>query len=241
VPGEPPEAVAVLERAVRQRSEQQLAHVEHVAAAGIEEPAADAFLDRAAEHRLHEPARRRLTQRLEIHAHGSGVLPQRLDRVRRRLAGAHRRDHERRPRGREVQHQRRRGRIEQLGVVHAEHHRATAGPLEQRRRARAHQRQRFACGGVGRQQAGEGPERDRSRAARRQDPLDEHPSRAATAVTWRARRDLPTPAGPLTTRPLPPAAVRRAAMRSASALRPISGHARGSGKRARAVDGTRLP
>jgi hypothetical protein len=63
---EPPEALAILECALGQRPDQQLAHVEHVAAAALVHPAAGGALHRRAEHGLDEPARLRLPQRLEL-------------------------------------------------------------------------------------------------------------------------------------------------------------------------------
>ena len=118
---QPPEPLAVLERALGQRADEQLAHVERVAAAALVHPAARRALDGRAEHRLDQPARLRLAQRLELQPRDAGVLPQRLHRVGDRLAAPHRHDDERRAGQHDVQDERRGRGVEQLRVVDAEH------------------------------------------------------------------------------------------------------------------------
>ena len=85
-PGEAPEAAAVLQRAVGERAEQQLADVEDVAAAAVVHPAPRRLLDRRPEDGLDEPAGAGLVERAELEPERARVLPQLLDGVGQRLA-----------------------------------------------------------------------------------------------------------------------------------------------------------
>jgi hypothetical protein len=59
-------------------------------------------------------------ERSEVHAQSARVLPQRRDRIRARLAGSDRRDHERDSVFGYVQQERRRRGVEQLRVVNSD-------------------------------------------------------------------------------------------------------------------------
>ena len=192
---EPPEPLAVLERALGQRADEQLAHVQRVAAAALVHPAARRALDRRAEHRLDQPAGLRLAQRLELQPRDAGVLPQRLHRVGDRLAAAHRHDDERRAGQDDMQDERRGRGVEQLRVVDAQHDRSAARPLLQAVRHPPHDRQRAVGHPVVGDQRRERAERDGRGAAGRLHPGGVPPSALAAATAWRARLDLPTPAG----------------------------------------------
>ena len=231
-PRDPPQAALEREDAVGQRAQHELAQVQRVARLRATTQRSPNCSSGAAERRLDQRRDGLVAQRAELHAPRVGVLPQRLDRVRGRLAGADGGDDERAPGRRQVQHERGRDRVEQLRVVDAEDHRAGRGALAQRLRAAPHQLERVVGAHVVRDQAGDRAERHRRGAARGLHPGRSAPSRSAAACASRASRDLPTPAAGADDDAAAAPVPARAAMSSELGLTPHERpHACGRGRR----------
>ena len=169
-PDQPPEPLAILERPLGERADQQLAHVQRIAAAALLHPTPRGALDGTAEHGLDEPAGGRRVERGQLHSRQARVLPQRLDRVGPRLGGPHRDDHEGGPSEHEVKHERGGRRVEQLPVVDAEHDRPAGRALLEGGPGAPHQLERAAAVAGAREQRGECAERHRRGALRRLHP-----------------------------------------------------------------------
>ena len=174
---------------------EQLAHVQRVALAALVHPAAGRLLDRRAQHRLDQLGRLGLVERVELQPRHAGVLPQRPDGVRARLARPQRHDHEGGAGEHEVEHQRRRRGVEQLRVVDAEHDRAG------RPRARAARSaiRRMSSSGLPRGTfVGSSAANAASGTVAALRVACTHAGGrrpgVAAATAWRARLDLPTPA-----------------------------------------------
>ena len=170
-PREPPEAAIGDQAAAVDGAEHELARVQRIALAAIEHPALRLLLHGPTERGLDQRPHRLVAEALQLEPLRAAVLPQRDDRVRARLARAHRGDDEHAGPRRQVQHERSGRGIEQLGVVDAEHDRASRGALAQQLRALAQEVERLLGAHGRRQQTGEGAERDHRRAARRLHPL----------------------------------------------------------------------
>ena len=197
---QPPQIGAEDEPPRVEGAEHELADVERVALAALPDPAQRPLLHRPAERRLDELLDGRVVQRIELHAQRARVLPERHDGVRARLAGADRRDDERAPRDRQMQHERRGHGVEQLRVVDADDDRAPVRPLGQRLDAAAHEGEGVTRPDAVGDDPGERSERDRRGALRRLHPVDER------AVLAR-RRARPHARG-ATSRPRPPRSAR---------------------------------
>jgi hypothetical protein len=183
-PGQTPQPVSEAQHALSSQAAEQLGDVQRVAVAELPDPIAHAGLHRATENRLDQLIGLGLVERSEREPICAGVLPQRLDRVRARLAGPQGHDDERRRRSREVEDERGRGVVEVLRVVDAENELPAPGELRERLRGRSQHRQRV----VGAEALGQHPreraERDRRRAAGRLHPQ----RRCATLLGRRERR-----------------------------------------------------
>ena len=90
----------------------QLARVHRASPAAVEDPADDLLLDGPLERGLDQPSDLVVPQTSEVEPTRAGVLPQRDDGVRTRLTDANGRDHECVPAGGQLQHERRRYRVE---------------------------------------------------------------------------------------------------------------------------------
>jgi hypothetical protein len=124
-------------------------------------------------------------ERAELEALRAVVGPERCDRVRRGLAGAHGRNDERGPGGAQVLDERGRRRVEQLGVVHAEDERPPGGLPAQLLDGGLQQGEEVIGTHVSGHDTDERPQRHEGRAARRLHP------RRGRAGARRRRERLP--------------------------------------------------
>ena len=170
---ESPEPGRPDERARFDGAADKLAHVQHVSPADLGHPVKRGLLHRVTERRLDEGPDRIVAEVGELHSAGGVVLPQRHDRVGARLAGAHRREHERRPRRSEMQHERGRDRVEQLRIVDADHGLTASSARAELLAAASHQRDDVVGANLVGHQIGHGREWNRSPASRRLHPVDE--------------------------------------------------------------------
>ena len=100
-------------------------------------------------------------ERLQIQVLEPPVLPQRDDRVGRRLRRAHGEHHSQGARDRQLMHECRRRVVKQMSVVHDQHRGALAGGLEHGAAREHHHREPIEAGRIERrQQVGEGTKRD---------------------------------------------------------------------------------
>ena len=221
---QPPQPAGARERAAVDGGRDELAHVQRVALAGVEDPAQRRLLDRTVERGLDQHPDRLVAQPPQLHPPRAGVLPQRHDRVRARVPGAHGREHERGAGLREVQDERGRHGIEQLRVVDAEHDRrppARSSSTSALCRIRSSVSSDRASSGISPANAPSGTAAALLVACTQPTSA---PSRSAAACASRARRDLPTPAAALSTTPRHAASPRADAMSPSSISRPVSGH-----------------
>ena len=148
-----------------ERPEHQLAEEEHVALAADGEVRHGGPVDRAAQHRLEELGDRPGVEPDELEPLDDTVLPQGRHRLGRHLAGAEGGQDEGRVAPGQLVDERGRGVVEQVGVVDHEGEAPALGPFEERRRRPAEQvgpvvdASRLTVVG-GREQRGEGPERE---------------------------------------------------------------------------------
>ena len=193
---QPPQTGAEDEPTRVEGAEHELADVERVALAALPDPPQRPLLHRPAEGRLDELLDGRVVERIELHAQRARVLPERHDGVRARLARADRRDDERAPRDRQVQHERRGHGVEQLRVVDADDDLAPVRPLGQRLDAAAHQGECVARPDAVGHDPGERSERDRRGALRGLHPVDERAVLRGDARGLTREARLPDPGTP---------------------------------------------
>ena len=190
---ESPEPGRPDERARLDGAADKLAHVQHVSPADLGHPVKRGLLHRVTERRLDEGPDRIVAEVGELHSPGGVVLPQRNDRVGARLAGAHRREHERRPRRREMQDERGRNRVEQLRIVDADHDLTASSAGAELLAAASHQRDDVVGANLVGHEIGHGRERNRSPASRRLHPVDERALALRRVLCLPGQTRLPDP------------------------------------------------
>ena len=169
---ESPVTVDADERVRGTRRQEELVRVEHVALRGVVDPLAGALLNRPVENCLDQLYRVRFRQRLEFQALRTGILPERLHRVRTWFRGPDRGQDEGGAGHRELEDQRRRGRVEPLRVVDADYDRAALGVLPKGPGGALQLQQLIVRPGIRRKKLRASRQRHRRRAPRALHPAD---------------------------------------------------------------------
>jgi hypothetical protein len=168
-----PQTVVEAEAPLLQRPDDQLARVENVAGTAVDDPAEERLADRTWERRLDERLDGRIAERRKLHPTRSCILPERVDRVRRRFAGTDRCDDEHPGRGRQVEDECGRRRVEQMRIIDPEADRAPGGAGPDALRAAPDELERLVGAHVVGYERREGTQRDRRRAGRALSPVGE--------------------------------------------------------------------
>jgi len=157
----PPQALLPDEPAILEPGGDQVVQEEGIALGDAGQLAQGGGGDRASQDPGHQLLQLRLRQRLQLQSRCQVVLRERDDRLRGGLTAAHGGQHEGAAAAHQLVDERGGARVQQVRVIDVEQQPATPGPGGEGRGEVAQHRQPAGFGGeVGRDQVGEGTERD---------------------------------------------------------------------------------